>query len=78
MIIPTTAASLPGWIRLVANAINQMTTSEVTLRSYTVATLPPVTDLPQLIYVSDEVGGAVVAFSDGASWRRCTDRAVVS
>lgn len=31
-----------------------------------------------LIYVSDDVGGAVPAFTDGADWRRVTDRAVVS
>ena len=31
-----------------------------------------------MIYVSDETGGAVPAFSDGTNWRRVTDRAVVS
>lgn len=31
-----------------------------------------------LVHVPDEAGGAVLAFSDGASWRRVTDRAVVS
>ena len=31
-----------------------------------------------IIYVSDEVGGAVLAFSDGTNWRRVTDRAVIS
>lgn len=31
-----------------------------------------------LLHVSDEAGGAVLAFSDGADWRRVTDRAVVS
>lgn len=31
-----------------------------------------------LIYVYNEVGGATIAFSDGASWRRVQDRAVVS
>jgi hypothetical protein len=31
-----------------------------------------------LIYVSDESGGATIAFSDGAVWRRCTDRQTVS
>jgi hypothetical protein len=31
-----------------------------------------------LAHVSDEAGGPVLAFSDGASWRRVTDRAVVS
>lgn len=31
-----------------------------------------------LVFVSDEAGGAVLAFSDGAVWRRVTDRAVVA
>jgi hypothetical protein len=31
-----------------------------------------------MIYVIDESGGAVPAFSDGTAWRRVTDRAVVS
>lgn len=32
----------------------------------------------QIVFVSDEAGGAVLAFSDGAAWRRVTDRAVVA
>jgi hypothetical protein len=31
-----------------------------------------------IIFVSDEVGGATLAFSDGATWRRVTDRGVVA
>lgn len=31
-----------------------------------------------IAYVSDEAGGAVLAFSDGSSWRRVTDRMVVT
>lgn len=31
-----------------------------------------------MIFVSDESGGAVPAFSDGVTWRRVTDRNVVS
>lgn len=31
-----------------------------------------------IVHVTDEVGGAVLAFSDGSDWRRVTDRAVVS
>ena len=31
-----------------------------------------------VIYVPDESGGAVLAFSDGTAWRRVTDRATVS
>ena len=30
------------------------------------------------VYVSDELNGPVVAFSDGVNWRRCNDREVVS
>lgn len=32
----------------------------------------------QLAFVTDEAGGAVLAFYDGTNWRRATDRAVVS
>ncbi len=31
-----------------------------------------------LIYVQDDIGGPVIAFSDGTAWRRVTDRAVIS
>jgi hypothetical protein len=31
-----------------------------------------------IIYVTDETGGPVLAFSDGTNWRRVTDRAVIS
>lgn len=48
------------------------------LPSYTVATLPNANPLGQMIFVTDEQGGAVPAFSDGAVWRRVTDRAIVS
>ena len=46
--------------------------------SYTVATLPVATPAGGNIFVTDESGGAVPAFSDGVSWRRYTDRAIVS
>lgn len=48
-------------------------------KSYTVATLPAAATYPRaIVYVSNETGGAVPAFSDGSNWRRVTDRAVVS
>lgn len=51
------------------------TASEV----YTVATVPAAADhTGHMIYVSDETGGATIAFSDGTDWRRCQDRAVIS
>jgi hypothetical protein len=47
--------------------------------SYTVATVPAASSCTGgIIYVSDETGGAVPAFSDGTSWRRMTDRTVIS
>lgn len=53
--------------------------SQVQLQSYTVATLPTSTGPGGMIYVSDEAGGPVTAFSDETgSWRRTTDRAIVS
>jgi len=48
------------------------------LKVCTVASLPSPSPQGQLIYVSNEVGGAVPAFSDGSAWRRTTDRVVVS
>ncbi|MBD3665145.1 DUF2793 domain-containing protein [Sulfitobacter aestuariivivens] len=52
----------------------------VGLPSFTVATLPAAgtAGAGAQLYVSDEAGGAVPAFSDGTSWRRVTDRAIVS
>jgi hypothetical protein len=54
----------------------------VTLKSLTVAQLAS-TVLPadwpnSVVYVSNETGGATIAFSDGSAWRRCQDLAVVS
>ena len=48
------------------------------LASATVATLPSAATAGQLLHVSDESGGPVLAFSDGTAWRRVTDRTVVS
>jgi hypothetical protein len=48
------------------------------LPPYTVGTLPAVGAPGGFIYVSNETGGAIPAFSDGTNWRRVTDRAVVS
>ena len=50
------------------------------LPNFTVAGVPSAATLGAgtTIYVSNESGGATVAFSDGANWRRVTDRAVIS
>ena len=53
--------------------------SVVQLPSYTVATVPTASSfVAGIIFVTDETGGAVPAFSDGTVWRRVTDRAVIS
>jgi len=47
--------------------------------SYTVSTVPTATGKTgAMIFVSNEAGGAVIAFSDGTNWRRVTDRAIIS
>lgn len=50
------------------------------IASYTVAGLPSASGMGAgaLAMVSNESGGAVVAFSDGTQWRRVTDRQIVS
>ena len=55
--------------------------TQVDMTSYPVATLPDVDpNRPGIIFVSDESGGTVMAYSDPVAgvWRRCTDRAVVT
>jgi hypothetical protein len=49
-------------------------------KGFTVATLPVASTEGSgaMIFVSDDSGGATMAFSDGSSWRRVQDRAVVS
>ena len=51
----------------------------VRVKSYSVSGVPSASTAEgQIIYVSNETGGAVLAFSDGTNWRRVTDRAVIS
>ena len=50
------------------------------LPSYTVAGVPSAAALAAgtILYISNESGGAVLAFNDGTNWRRVTDRAIIS
>lgn len=77
------AADAPAWAyelaRRVELEIQEQAQQPVALPSFTTSDLPDsVTFRQRWIYVTDEAGGAVPAFSDGVAWRRCTDRAVVS
>lgn len=47
-------------------------------KSYVKAALPSAAVAGGMIYVTDDVGGAVPAFSNGANWLRVTDRAVIA
>lgn len=51
---------------------------QLVLPKYIIAELPSSQIDGQLIFVSNESGGAVPAFSDGTNWRRVTDRVIVS
>jgi hypothetical protein len=54
-------------------------TQPLVLPTYTVVTLPSAALWTRgLVYVSNETGGATLAFSDGSNWRRVQDRAIVS
>jgi hypothetical protein len=50
----------------------------IQLPSYTVAGAPSAAVAGRLIYVSNESGGATLAFSDGTNWRRVQDIAIIS
>jgi len=51
---------------------------QVVFPSFTVDTVPLANPEGQMIFVSDESGGSVIAFSDGQNWRRITDRNIIS
>lgn len=48
--------------------------------SYTVATTPSASasGAGAMIYVTDDIGGATPAWSDGTNWRRASDRAIIT
>jgi hypothetical protein len=51
---------------------------QLVLPSYSASALPSVNPAGQMIFVPDDQGGAVPAFSDGTNWRRVTDREIVA
>ncbi len=65
-------------VRIDDNSIQLMLPPKVP--SYTVAGVPSASTLGagSIIYVSNELGGATLAFSDGTNWKRVSDLAIVS
>lgn len=59
---------------------SNLTGNSIQFPSYTVAGVPSASTegAGSMIYVSNESGGAVMAFSDGTNWRRVTDRNIIS
>lgn len=73
----STSGVWASWFKSVADLLQGKI--PVLLPSFTVSGVPSASDNPNgLIYVSNETGGAVLAFSDGTNWRRVTDRAIIS
>lgn len=69
----------PRLLRAIERAIDAPRAAPLQLAGYTVASAPPATAWPcGVIFVADEAGGATIAFSDGADWRRVQDLAVIS
>lgn len=72
-------ATGPTWLPEYTRTIERELGRANVLPGFTVATLPSAATNPNaMIFVSNEAGGAVPAFSDGTNWRRVTDRAIVS
>ena len=76
----TTLGLTQAGLKNVANTwtLAQTFTAPPIIPSYTVAGVPSATPAGQLAYISNETGGAVLAFSDATNWRRVTDRAVIA
>ncbi len=88
---PAPPAIAPPWgvamMRDLVAWVRALGVQPAALPSYRVADLPRAEEWfsaaardgrSALIFVSDEAGGGVPAFSDGTNWRRVTDRNVVS
>lgn len=76
--LPEIKPNLVGWDSRLQEALEKL--APLKLPSYTVAGAPnaATAGAGAQIYVTNEVGGAVPAFSDGTNWRRVTDRTVIA
>lgn len=80
MILPP---NTPHWllqvVRSFERAFREPMDGPFRLKSYTVATLPDAADFRGgIVYVSNEISGPTIAYSDGTNWLRAADRAIVS
>lgn len=77
---PPRSSNFVDWINwLYRSVYKRIAPGPFFLSSYDVATLPDAAESEgAVVYVSNETGGKVIAFSDGVNWRRVTDRAIVT
>jgi len=74
----------PIWRRWLYQLYTRVQPGPFKIKAYAKADLPTASDwsdnsdFSAIVYVTDDVGGAVLAFSDGTNWRRVTDRAIIS
>lgn len=80
----TVPASAPAWAQQLADDVTRELRSRARGFPVVLASFPKA-DLPDAarwtgswIYVPDDVGGAVPAYSNGVNWVRCTDAAIIS
>lgn len=66
----------PQWAQDLARQVNA--TLDAGLPNYSVGRLPPAKRAGTQIYVTNETGGACVAYADGTTWRRVRDDVEVS
>ncbi len=75
---PTFYRTWQLWAAKLNKLLEDTSSQTVEIVSYTVATLPSAALPVNIISVTDEVGGATLAFNDGTNWRRVQDRAIVA
>jgi hypothetical protein len=78
VIAASSALGTSNRLRIDANKIDLLLPAK--MPSFTVAGVPSASTLGagSIIYVSNEAGGATLAFSDGANWKRVSDLATIS
>ena len=63
---------------VVAQGVERLVRTARDMDEHSKAALPSPAGPKRWIYVTDDSGGPVPAFNDGAVWRRATDRAIIS
>lgn len=75
---PELHRDLRSWARALVLWLSRLTErNPVALPHYSKTNLPRA-EAGLLIFVTDDVGGPVVAYSDGTTWRRVSDGAPIS